>query len=224
MRSRGLKPSQLDRFLDRYPDFARRSTREGGVRFLGHFERIVTADGLPDIDFAYRLEIHVSDGFPDVVPRVFEASGRIPKDYHRLNDGAFCLGSRLRLAIGLHRQPDLVVFFEDFVIPYLYRYAHLEKFGKEPWPDLPHNAAGLLVDNARILRASSPEMCIGFLELLSVRKRVANKRPCPCGAGVRLGRCRHHHMLNALRPVKPRWWFKVEAKDLRQAAGVPPLS
>lgn len=187
------------------------------MRLVGRFERTFTADHLPDITDSFRLEVVVSGRFPAVTPRVFDSSARIPHDYHRLQDGAFCLGSRLRLAIAIHRQPDLVAFFDDFVVPYLYRYAHVEKFGTEPWPDLPHNAPGLLLDDTRLLGAASPESCVRFLELLAVRKRVANKKPCPCGAGMRLGRCEHRATLKGLRSVRPRWWFKREANELRGA-------
>lgn len=221
VQSRGLDPGQIDRFIEHYPDFARRSEPGGGVRLVGRFERIFTADQLPDITDSFRLVVVVSERFPVVTPRVFESAGRIPESYHRLQNGAFCLGSRLRLAIAIHRQPDLVAFFEGFVVPYLYRYAHVEKFGKEPWPDLPHNAPGLLLDDSRLLGATSPEICVRFLELLALRKRLANKKPCPCGGGLRLGRCKHRAALNGLRSVRPRRWFKREANELRGALKPP---
>jgi hypothetical protein len=148
------------------------------------------------------------------VPRVFETAGRIPETYHKLVGNAFCLSSRLRLAIAVHRKPDLCDFFERFVVPYLYRYAHLEKRGTEPWPDLPHEEAGLLKDYAKLFEVPSAENAIAFLERLGERRRVANKRPCPCGSGRRVGRC-HHLSLEKLRQVRPRGWYRAEARALR---------
>lgn len=181
---------------------------------MGYFERTLTADELPDIPEAFHLEIEVSREHPRVVPRAFETAGRIPRSYHKLVGNAFCLSSRLRLAIAVHRTPDLCAFFERFVVPYLYRYAHLEKFGTEPWPDLPHEEAGLLKDYMKLFEAPSPEHAIRFLERLGERKRVANKRACPCGSGRRVGRC-HHLQFEKLRQVRPRGWYRAEARALR---------
>jgi hypothetical protein len=113
----------------------------------------------------------------------------------------------------VHRTPDLCAFFERFVIPHLYRYAHLERFGTEPWPDLPHEEAGLLKDYIKLFGAPSPEHTIAFLERLGERKRVANKRPCPCGSDRRVGRC-HHLQFDKLRRVRPRGWYRAEARVL----------
>lgn len=209
-----LRPPGEARFLERYPEFARRPMAGGGVCYVGYFERTLTADGLPDIPDAFHLAIELSPKHPRVVPRVFETAGRIPTSYHKLVGNAFCLSSRLRLAIAVHRTPDLCTFFGRFVIPYLYRYAHLEKFGTEPWPDLPHEEAGLLKDYTKLFAAPSPEHTISFLDRLGERKRVANKRPCPCGSGRRVGRC-HHLQFEKLRWVRPRGWYRAEARALR---------
>ena len=209
-----FRPPGEARFLERYPEFARRPAAGRGVRYVGYFERTLTADDLPDLPDAFHLEIEVSPGHPRVVPRAFETAGRIPRSYHKLVGNAFCLSSRLRLAIAVHRTPDLCAFFERFVVPYLYRYAHLEKFGTEPWPDLPHEEAGLLKDYIRLFGAPSPAHAIAFLERLGERKRVANKGPCPCGSGLRVGRCHHLHF-EKLRQVRPRGWYRAEGRALR---------
>jgi len=209
-----LRPPGEALFLDRYPEFARRPMAGGGVRYVGYFERTLTADDLPALPDAFHLAIEVSPEHPRVVPRAFETAGRIPTSYHKLVGNAFCLSSRLRLAIAVHRTPDLCAFFERLVVPYLYRYAHLEKFGTEPWPDLPHHEAGLLKDYITLFGAPSPEHAIAFLERLGERRRVANKRPCPCGGGRRVGRC-HHLQFEKLRRVRPRGWYRAEARALR---------
>ncbi len=131
-------------------------------------------------------------------PSVYEVAGRIPNEYHKLADGSLCLASRLRLAAAIRTRPTLLEFFEDFVISYLYRYAYYEKFKKDPWPDLKHGLSGLVRDYSKLLGVPAGESCLSYLELLGLRKRVANKRPCPCGSGARVGRC-HYRRLNPMR-------------------------
>ncbi|MCB9871501.1 MAG: hypothetical protein H6837_16715 [Planctomycetes bacterium] len=193
----------------------------GGVRLVGRPERVFTAEGLPDIPDAFQLEIALSSRVPKVAPRVFETAGRIPAKYHKLDDGSLCLSSPLRVTLALRTTPRLLPFFEDFVIAYLYRYAHIEKFKKDPWPDIKHSVADLIGDYARLLGASTHRMCLGYLELLGMKRRIANKKPCPCGSGVCVARCRQHHRrLNALRQrfkVVPRGWFRAEHAVLVRA-------
>jgi hypothetical protein len=206
--------------LQRYPEFVRRPMPGGGVRYVGYIERAFTADDLPSITDAFHLEIKISSRHPKVLPRVYETAGRIPNSYHKLTDDALCLSSPLRLAVALHQTPDLCTFFERFVIPYLYRYAYWEMFRTDPWPELPHGQPGLVQDYIKIFNAASPEQAIEFLKRLGERKRVANKRPCPCGSGSRVGRC-HHLRLEKLRGVRPRGWYRAQSRSLRncQVAG-----
>lgn len=211
----------LDEFLESHPDFAVRPEAGGGVRLVGWLERVFTAEGLPDIQDAFQLEIVLSSRFPKVAPRVFETAGRIPTKYHKLDDGSLCLSSPLRVTLALRTTPKLLPFFEDFVIPYLYRYAHIERFKKDPWPDIKHSVSDLIDDYARLLGASTHQMCLGYLELLGMKRRIANKKACPCGSGVRVARCRQHHRrLNVLRKrlkAVPRGRFRSEHSVLKKA-------
>lgn len=45
-------------------------------------------------------------------------------------------------------------------------------------------------------------------------KRIANKKLCPCGCRLRLGRCPLHHRLNIIRPAAPRSWFSKHRSDV----------
>ena len=49
------------------------------------------------------------------------------------------------------------------------------------------------------------------IQLLGIKKRIANKRSCPCGCGKRLGACPFHHKLNEFRKMAPVSWFKAHA-------------
>lgn len=118
--------------------------------------------------------------------------------------------------MGLLAKRDLRSFFEEFVVPYLYCYAYLEKFQTDPWPELDHGVSGLLSDYAAILGGPSRTMCAGYIGLLGLRKRIANKKMCPCSSGRRLGKC-HNWKLNAIRSKLreiPRWVFRREAQML----------
>jgi hypothetical protein len=65
---------------------------------------------------------------------------------------------------------------------------------------------GLLDDLASMIGMDDDLVLLGFVRLLAMKKRKANKLPCPCGTGVRLGRC-HNRKLNTLRDKLGRGWF-----------------
>jgi hypothetical protein len=50
-----------------------------------------------------------------------------------------------------------------------------------------------------------------MLRLIGMKRRVANKRPCPCGSGLRAGKC-HHRILNRLRQELGRQWCREQAE------------
>lgn len=147
--------------------------------------------------------------FPRELPTAYEHGGRIPDDFHQFRDGNLCLGSRLRLLSLVHRDPTLLGYAHRCLIPYLYGYSHKERFGSLPFDELEHGAKGVLDDYCSMFRVDSQDIALALLELLGLRRRVANKRPCPCGSGNLLGRC-HHRALNRLRPIQSRAAFKAE--------------
>lgn len=179
----------LAEFRAAFPEFGIQRDASDDVVLAGSFTRKFTANGLPDIVDTFDVSIHIPRVFPSVPIRVFDRGNRVPKDYHRIKEEAFCLSSPMRVDLFLRRGPSLLGFFERFVDPYLYRFSYIEKFKANPWPELEHGTPGILQDYSRLLGADSSEECVGLLHRLGERKRVANKRPCPCASGLRLGRC-----------------------------------
>ncbi len=60
--------------------------------------------------------------------------------------------------------------------------------------------------------------------MLGVRKRIANKRPCPCGCNNRLGACSLHHKLNDFRKMAPASWFKAQMANYQGKQGIKTIS
>src|SRR5262249_54930098 len=147
------------------------------------------------IDEEYEIEITVAPGFPSCVPSVRETAGRIPTAYHKRDDGRLCLGSPTRILLLLAAVPTLRGFLERCVVPYLYGYSYFEKHGTPPFGELAHGEAGIREDFASLFGITDPRRAREFVRLAGMKKRLANKQPCPCGGALRLGRC-HHRRVN----------------------------
>jgi hypothetical protein len=199
----------LGALLAAHPGLRAQPLVNGELRLCGEVEFDAEAPGHHRIADSFEIELLVPEEFPNELPSVRELTGRVPKSFHQHpNDGTLCLGSPTRQRLALVGNPTLLTFMTKCVIPYLYGFTHKQKHGTLPFGELGHGNAGLLADFAAlfgVMPASAHEM----VRLASLKRRIANKCPCPCGSGKRLGRC-HNRRVNRLRDKLGRHWFRAE--------------
>lgn len=194
----------LGEALARHPGLALvPSSGTGSVLIEGELK--ISATGPEDvlIDETYAVRMEVPRDFPRAFPRVFETGGRVPKAFHRNPDRTLCLGSPLALALEIARNPTIGEFIGRAIIPYLYSHAFHERFGHMPFGELAHGVIGLDRELRRIFRLPRTTIAEEFLRMASLSRRQASKQPCPCGSGIRLGRC-HSRSVNGARATLSR--------------------
>jgi len=187
---------------------------DAGMCLRGKFRFKANVSGSNEIEDFYKLEIVVSDKFPIALPKVKETGGKIPRDgnFHVNPDGTLCLGSPLRLLRKVHSAPNLTGFAGKCLVPYLYAVSYkLMHGGDFVFGELAHGDQGIVEDYSVMLGLKERHQVTQAIQLLRVKKRIANKRPCPCGCGKRLGTCPFHHTLNEFRKMAPVSWFKKHA-------------
>lgn len=214
-----LRRWRLDEALAPHPELRMVPPGRGeSLRLLGRigFHRRALAG--PTIEDAYDVRIEVFEAFPLELPAAYELDGRIAPNHHRLRSGALCLGSPTALRMELSTRPTLITFIEDMLVPYLYSHSCFEMNGTMPFGELAHGSAGLSQYLESIFGPAAEGRAPEYLRLASLRKRDANKYPCPCGSGRRLGRC-HNLCVNSQRARFSRQWFRGEyqraIRDLR---------
>ena len=196
----------MDELLGKYPGLRLRPAEKGYTTITGSFEFSAQARRQRQVTDSYEISIYVPPDFSRTPPLVQETDGRIPRDYHKLDTGHLCLGSPTRLRLILAETPKLLSFVERCVVPYLYGYSLVEGGSAPPFGGLSHGFLGWRDDLADLLGTNDDDVLLGFLRALTLRKRIANKAPCPCGTGLRVGRC-HNHKLNVLRKKLGRRYF-----------------
>lgn len=196
----------IEELLRKFPELRLQPTNSNETIIAGTLAFSAEAQGQSQISDRYEICISVPSGFPKAVPLVRETAMRIPRDFHKLDSGHLCLGSPTRLRLILADNRTLLSFVERCVIPYLYGYSIVESGGELPFGELSHGARGLREDLASMLGIEDELLLLGFVRLLTMKKREANKRQCPCGSGMRVGRC-HNRKLNMLRAKLGRGWF-----------------
>jgi len=211
-----LALNSLSQFLRDYPGMSTAPCSDTGVCLRGKFRFKAEVSGGDEIDDSYKLEIVVPDKFPQALPKVKETDGKIPRDgnFHVNPDGTLCLGSPLRLLRKVHSAPSLTSFADKCLVPYLYAVSYkLMHGGDFVFGELAHGDQGIVDDYSVMLGLKERHQVTRAIQLLAMKKRLANKKPCPCGCGRRLGACRFHHKLNEFRKMAPVSWFKAHALD-----------
>lgn len=210
----------LDALLDRYIGLAVRPSEVPGVLVLqGDLAFIASgARSSAPVEDSFKIELRVDPEFPKHLPEVRELAGRIPRTFHTNPDGTLCLGAPLRLAILHSARRDLLGYVDTCVVPFLFSWIRYESEGTLPFGELAHGGRGLLDEYREIFKVTEDRACIEMMRLLTLKKRVANKWRCPCGSGLRVGRCCHRR-LQRLRELRSRAWFRDEHDRLVAAHG-----
>ena len=160
------------------------------------------------IDDEYVIEIVIPEKYPDAIPEILETGNRIPKYFHRYQDETLCLGAPLAVKEKFRKQPTLLGYVDNCVIPYLYSFSYKTKFGKLPFGELSHGGLGILEyyqdlfdvkDNRRVLR---------LIQILAEENYRGHSR-CPCGTGKRLRSC-HGNVLLAIKELQTSVEFQNE--------------
>ncbi len=211
----------VSEFLREYPGLSRAPTRGSEIILRGTFEFSAQHPKGERIDDSYELEIVIPGNFPKRSPTVTEVAPqhfrKIPRnaDHHVNRDGTLCLGSPLRLLHEINKEPTLNGFVKRCLIPYLYAISlKAKRRGPLIFNELAHGKDGVLADYLDIFKVDSPQQVIRALELIGMKKRIANKKPCPCNCGKRLGRCSFRFKVNNIRKMSSRSWFKGHARNL----------
>ena len=192
-------------------------SRDSFIILKGVFSFRAKPAGGKEITDSYELEFTVPSVFPRAIPIVKEIGLRIPRDgkHHVNQDDTLCLGSPLRLMQKISEKPSLVGFSEKCLVPYLYAVSNKLQNGVGfAFSELAHGEPGIIVDYLDLLGLKKREQVINALKLLGVKRRIANKKPCPCECGQRLGRCSFHRKLNSYRNITPRSWFRTHATNI----------
>jgi len=198
-----------------------RPTSEKGFLIVGkyHFQAKPEDGELISDQFNIRTLVPVT--FPSQLPTVWEDGSRIPKkaSWH-INiktDCSICLGGGLSLRLVAREHASLAGYLENTLVPYLYAVCIRERHGGPfVFSELSHGGEGLIEEVRDLLVLPSDRAALEIIRLLSMKKRVANKKPCPCGCLQRLGICQLHGKLAQYRNLESRKFYKLYLQNMRK--------
>ena len=204
-------------FLRSYPRMLVKPISNDELNIEGRFDFTALSEKHGTITDHYQLRILVPPLFPRELPVVYEIQGRIPRNeqYHVNPNGSLCLGSRLRVLWKLGQKPTIVGFAENCLVPFLFAISHKHIHGGAfPFGELAHGPPGELIDYVELFRLKTSEQAKMTLRYLGMKKRRANKLPCPCGCIRRLGACHFNRRVKQFRQFAERSWFRLVSHSI----------
>ncbi len=154
----------------------------GKLSFSASFQNNTT------ITDTFLVMITLPYDYPQSPPFVQETGGRIPADFHQNPDRTLCLGIPIELRQRFKREPTLLAFVKNLLIPYLYSYSYFEKYGKLPFGEFAHGGRGIREYYQELFKTDDIYI---VLELLKIMAEGSYKghHICPCGSGKILRNC-----------------------------------
>ena len=214
--SDGLE-SVIEQFLLDYPGMSLAPSRSRDLILKGKFAFQAKSKNGPEIIDSFEILISVPTRFPRELPKVTEVANRIPRDgNHHVNpDGTLCIGSPLRLLSLISGKPDIICFAEKCIVSFLYAISNKLESGEDfIFKELDHGTLGIIDDYLDLFKLNTPHQIIETLNLLGLKKRVANKKSCPCQCGSRFGKCASGARINKFRTLAARSCFRKHAFEL----------
>jgi len=157
------------------------------VNLCGELDFSASFENQEIYDTYFILIIFPKD-YPDTVPLAFEIRDKIPDDYHKNPDKSLCIAPPLDLIRKFSSNPCILNYINNLLIPYLYRYSFILKYGKAPFEEYSHGALGLIEYYYEFLGIDSLPT-LGKLMLIVLEKTYRGHLMCPCGSNNRLRVC-----------------------------------
>lgn len=190
----------IPEFLEKHPGMSLRPYLEDKICLQGNFDFKAKYFNITEIEDDYNLQILIPEDFPTQLPSVKELRNKITPELannHLFRNGSLCLGSPYRIQKILKTNPTINEYTDRCLIPYLYAISiKIRKGGDLIFGGLNHGIEGIAED---YLELKDPKHFKSAVQLIRSKKRVANKKICPCGCGKRLGICTLHYKINELR-------------------------
>ena len=181
--------------------------QDGGFLVSGDLGFSSTVGGVT-IQDRYRIEMLISQDYPNRPPVVKEVGRRIPKAFHVNPDGTLCLAAEIEVKRRFDKSQTLIHFVKDLVIPFFYQHSYFEKYGKMPFGELSHGAKGVLEHYVDYFGVDDELTALLLLKVIA-EDNYRGHHMCPCGSGVIVRKC-HGKQLLKLKSLQPHSYFLFE--------------
>ena len=211
MLNEGLQ--EIEEFLKEQPGMSLAPSRNQLLILKGKFSFCASLPNFPEIKDFYNILIILPHNFPYDLPAIVGLDDKVREgdNPHLDKDRNLCLGVPLQLKKIFSENQTFSGFIDNCLVPYFYGVSYNKIYKKFPFGEIGHEPAGALIEYQNMLGLSNSNQVKLAFKLLGMRERIANKEPCPCGCGNRLGKCGFRIKLKEYRRLEGRSWYNTKA-------------
>jgi hypothetical protein len=157
---------------------------------------------LEQIEDAFEIAIFVPKDYPKHLPTVRETTNRIKPGFGHLHPGGtLCLAVPMEERRLFLKEPNLLGFVKNLVIPYFYSYVYWELHGVFPYGEAAHGKDGIQQYYENIFNSQNTNaLKLGLFNIY--KKGYRGHLPCPCGSGKAIRCCHKEEVLDLTQPEK----------------------
>ena len=138
---------------------------------------------------AFTVEITIPTNYPIKLPSVKEKGKRMTGYGHLNNNtGDFCLGAPLAVRKKFNKEPTLLAYIQQQIIPFMFSFCVFQETGKMPYDELSHFGEGILEFYQREFNIDD-KLIILLLLKINVENNYERRSKCPCRSGKILHHC-----------------------------------
>ena len=132
------------------------------------------------------------------VPFITEIGEHIDKKYqHKYGNNGLCLGITTEILTNCCTNNifDLLLWFDNFVIPYFFSYEYYNLTGKYPFGERSHGNQGILEYYMDIFNLQNINQAYNFIKFASTLKQYRGHFLCPCGSNKKIRNCHKNELI-----------------------------
>jgi hypothetical protein len=181
---------QIAEAINNYPGLS--SFIKDGVPGLTGEIELMDVDG-DHLDI-YSIEILATENFPNSFPLLFEAGGKIPKNYDwhvYETDGHCCIKTTPEEILACKRGITLNSFIEEEVKPYLFNQT-FRRLNGYFYQERSHGFLGTLEYLQEVFKTKNINLIKNGFLFISRRNTPSRTSMCFCGSGEKYRKCHRH--------------------------------
>lgn len=142
---------------------------------------------------SFMIEIHGTENFPKLFPKLFETGGEIPKEaaWHRNMDESCCITVLPDEILKCKKGISVKSYIQDYAIPYFANHIHRKITGKYKNGEYGHNLIGLEQFFSSLFQTKNKSLWVRYYRIAfkGLSPGFQNNDTCFCGSGMLYGSC-----------------------------------
>ena len=188
-------PSEIKELQSFHTGLSCVKEKDNNIYISGPLPFNAHCDGRESIASCFDVALCIGKSYPEVLPVTRETGRAIKESYRHVNDhGTLCLAVPVEERLIFGEEPTLMGYVNRLLIPYFYGYRYWEKHGKHPFGERAHGEDGVVQYYVEEFGLKDESKVLDFLMFLRAHG-YEGRRPCPCGSGNKIKKCRHGKVL-----------------------------